>query len=376
MEHSNAGITTECPLCGSGAPIAYEGLQDVTFGVDGTWNLAQCANETCGLMWLEPMPSLSEVHRFYEGYYTHRESGPGMSRMHRLFAQLVGSARDRRDAWALYLDDSPVGRLLEVGFGDGARLKYFQQKGWEVVGQEYDPVAAEKARSAGFTVHLGDLATLRLPAGSFDAVVGSHVLEHVVDPVGFLAEACRLLKPGGRIVMVTPNIKSYGHRRFGEHWRGLEVPRHLHLFSIESLERAGSGLPLASYSIRTTPVNASNFLISSVKGQGAKTPGPANRLYTKLKITRELVGASIAFRLYPACGEELIFEGDRLVAGKALANSSRHFNLLSEIRGPRKCARILGLIAGGPRASGHHLHDQPGLSGRDSGRSHGPGGDR
>jgi hypothetical protein len=44
-----------------------------------------------------------------------------------------------------------------------------------------------------------------------------------------------VLRPGGRLVIVTPNVDSLGHRHFGERWRGLEQPRHLFLYGGASL---------------------------------------------------------------------------------------------------------------------------------------------
>ncbi len=63
-----------------------------------------------------------------------------------------------------------------------------------------------------------------------------HVIEHLFDPIGTLKICRRLLKPGGRLLVVTPNAASLGHAAFKAAWRGLEVPRHLFLFSRESLE--------------------------------------------------------------------------------------------------------------------------------------------
>lgn len=59
---------------------------------------------------------------------------------------------------------------------------------------------------------------------TFDVVTASHVIEQVPDPVEFLSRRCRLLRPGGRVVLKTPNAGSFGSHRHGRAWRGSEPP--------------------------------------------------------------------------------------------------------------------------------------------------------
>jgi hypothetical protein len=61
-----------------------------------------------------------------------------------------------------------------------------------------------------------------------------------------------VLKPSGRLVLLTPNLHSLGHRFLRECWLQLDVPRHLHLYSRRSLEAlvADSGLNIET--LRTT----------------------------------------------------------------------------------------------------------------------------
>jgi SAM-dependent methyltransferase len=78
---------------------------------------------------------------------------------------------------------------------------------------------------------------MNYPADSFDAVIMSHVIEHVPHPRELLTECARVLKPGGRLVMLTPNAESFGLDYYGRCWRGLEPPRHLQIFSQLALEQ-------------------------------------------------------------------------------------------------------------------------------------------
>jgi SAM-dependent methyltransferase len=54
-----------------------------------------------------------------------------------------------------------------------------------------------------------------------------HVLEHLHEPVAYLRSARDLLVPGGRLVIQVPNASSWQFLMFGEHWNGVDVPRHL-----------------------------------------------------------------------------------------------------------------------------------------------------
>ena len=63
----------------------------------------------------------------------------------------------------------------------------------------------------------------------------SHVIEHVSDPEGLLVECHRILKKGGVLSVVTPNIESIGSRYFGRSWLHLDPPRHLVIFNCRTL---------------------------------------------------------------------------------------------------------------------------------------------
>jgi hypothetical protein len=87
----------------------------------------------------------------------------------------------------------------------------------------------EPQTTHGIPVDVGDLAAIAYPDGSFDAITARHVLEHVQEPSAFSPNAGDPVA-GGRLVVVTPNVDSLGHRHFAERWRGLEQPRHLFLY--------------------------------------------------------------------------------------------------------------------------------------------------
>jgi SAM-dependent methyltransferase len=136
----------------------------------------------------------------------------------------------------LGLHASECGRLLDIGCGNGALLARLRSLGWETVGHEMDPMAACFARSHfGLDVREGLLAEAGFAPESFDVVTLSHVIEHFHYPENLVLQCRGLLKPGGKLIILTPNTDSLGHKHFRESWRGLEPPRHIHCFNVKTL---------------------------------------------------------------------------------------------------------------------------------------------
>jgi 2-polyprenyl-3-methyl-5-hydroxy-6-metoxy-1,4-benzoquinol methylase len=281
----NAGIRVRdvrlCDVCGSLGRVLYSGMHDMLFAAPGSWRVMVCSDPNCGLMWLSPRPLEQDIGKLYLSYYTHRDTPLHSSLRRRLFAllgnaylaQKYGYRGDHRRAWqrvlglALYLhpggranaDFSVMhlpaalrGRLLDVGCGSGMLLERMRALGWEVEGADVDASAVENARRKGLNVHLGDLEGCRFPDASFQVVTMSHVIEHVKDPQRLLRECHRVLKPSGRLVLITPNAQSWGHRIFRDRWRGLEVPRHLFVFTVSALRYFAESANFRTVDVSTT----------------------------------------------------------------------------------------------------------------------------
>jgi SAM-dependent methyltransferase len=235
-----------CFLCGATGKLLYEGLADRFFSAPGTWCLRECSARTCGLVWLDPFPVTEDISMAYQSYYTHDASAdpsPVRNFLYRTYrlavalpGMLTGIEQARRSVDTMFLAERDPGALLDVGCGDGSFLARMRSRGWDVAGVDFDANAIATAkRKHGLDLHHGDLTDVDFPADRFDAIALNHVIEHVPDPLSLLVECRRILKPGGRLILVTPNSASMGHQQFGRHWRGLEPPRHLHIFSSANL---------------------------------------------------------------------------------------------------------------------------------------------
>jgi SAM-dependent methyltransferase len=298
-EARNEGIATEevadCLICGARGTTLHAALRDRVFGAPGVWRMVECRR--CELAWLDPRPTPADIGKAYATYYTHasQQAGnvfhsviPSADRVERLRHRVSGWFRDAaegvrgrrlgyvgarpsmgvsllsrvielvpvaRDSALLSVANLTPGqgrRLLDVGSGSGDFLLRMRARGWNVLGVEPDPVAAAAARDKDLDVRDGMLADAEFPDDTFDAIVLSHVIEHVHDPVALLRECGRVLRPGGVLVLMTPNLTSVGHRRFGADWRGLEPPRHLHVFSANALSACVRAVGLRVAEVRTS----------------------------------------------------------------------------------------------------------------------------
>jgi len=323
--HSRACPT--CFLCDTPGVLLHGGVNDSLFGAPGTWNFKRCPNPDCGLMWLDPMPVEEDIRYAYSSYYTHhQEPRPGprkglaefveriLCEIHNLALQATPIPRERERLNLMFVGDLPPGRLLDVGCGNGNRLVRFRELGWNAEGQEVDPgAAAEARRISGVPVHLGPLEELGFPDASFDAITMSHVIEHVYDPVILLQECRRILKERGILVITTPNAESYGHDRFGASWRGLEPPRHLHLFSQDTLLQTAVRAGFVKCDTWTTAVNASGYVLGSYQNEAASL-GQKRRvanLQPRIMAAVYQFRMSMAHRRYPHSGEECILKAAR-----------------------------------------------------------------
>jgi len=254
------------------------------------------------------MPLEEDISKAYRNYYTHCDFDRTRTVASRLLFGLLGLERARRRAGLYYLDECSPGSVLEVGFGDGSRLKQLASLGWSVEGQEVDPVTVHKLRDQGFKVHEGHLTDLGLIEGKYDAVVGNHVIEHVHSPIEVMKECRRLTKPGGLVVMLTPNSTSYGHRVFGKHWLGLDPPRHLHLFSLHSLGLLAANAGFTDYRVFTHPAHSAiPFQASISMSQAAGFQlGQKASLLDQLKVAGHVTASRFLQALNSRWGEEIV----------------------------------------------------------------------
>lgn len=337
-----------CPVCGGNGSYRQRNLRDHLFGSAGNWHMRQCDDRGCGVLWLDPAPANALLPELYKNYYTHSEQATAETPMRRLFVRarhayltrrfgypdkadgmiidrlmglligLLPSRRDYFDLAAFYTPFIPAGRLLEIGCGSGVQLAELARRGWIVTGLDADPNAVRQAAGKGFDVMTGTLDAANFADASFDVIAMIHVIEHVTNLHALMVECRRVLKPGGRLVIVTPNAASWGARCFGPDWRGLEPPRHIQVLTPAAAEML---MTIAGFDLRrlfTTQRDARNIFRKSLEIRCTRT----NRGYLPDWLIRtigwmaEAVGR-IALLAWPRKGEELC-----VIARKPLREST------------------------------------------------------
>jgi 2-polyprenyl-3-methyl-5-hydroxy-6-metoxy-1,4-benzoquinol methylase len=217
-----------CPCCG--------GTRSRPALSCGSLRWVSC--RACGVVYQNPRPVFDDLRvRYDERYFTYE-----LANEKAFHALMLMGLRDAR--FQELADPLPrPRRFLDVGCATGMMLETMKGEGWETVGVDVCRPSADYGRRVrGVDIFPGTLAEAALPTGSVSVAHCSHLIEHLPDPRGFLAEVRRVLAPGGYAVLTTPNIDGFQARLFGSGWRSA-IADHLVLFSTRTLtgllERSG-----------------------------------------------------------------------------------------------------------------------------------------
>jgi SAM-dependent methyltransferase len=213
---SSSSAVFRCLACGAGAARVYRtGCRDYYLSTPFVVDYHRCSD--CGLV--QQFPAPADVGPFYRDYPIHEAN----SALHDL-ARRVVMAPVYYDAHALPGDSV----LLDYGCGNGAYLRDQAGRGLARLGFESDAALATRLSvRLGLTVYSDRHRMLQERTGQVDAVTLHFVLEHVLDLHGTFADAHELLRPGGLLYVVVPEIGSFEARLFGARWHGLDPPRHI-----------------------------------------------------------------------------------------------------------------------------------------------------
>jgi SAM-dependent methyltransferase len=235
--------TIDCPLCGSSSHRRLFEKQGFTF--------VRC--EDCRLVFANPQVREDVVLEEYRTAETND-----------LWFEVLTSERQLaldREKFGEVLDllepYRGAGRLLDVGCSIGLFLDLARDRGWDGVGIEFAPRALAYARDEyGLEVLDVPLEEAGFEPESFDAVGLLSVLEHTNEPRRMLADVARVLRPGGAVSIVVPNVESLACRVLHERARTFDGRNHLVYFSPSTLrdclDRCGFDLPYVATKVSST----------------------------------------------------------------------------------------------------------------------------
>ncbi len=180
----------------------------------------------CGLSYLNPRPAptliMSNYAAMVDEKYLQEEEGRRTSAQYIL--KYLNQVKPNK------------GKLLDIGCAAGFFLDEARKEGWEVYGVEVSQWAANHAKNTlGLShVYQGTLEDAKLAHHTFDAVIMTDVIEHLIYPKDILVNIRLLLKPNGIVCCNTPDIGSLISRLLGAKWWGIKQS-HLFYFNTSTL---------------------------------------------------------------------------------------------------------------------------------------------
>ncbi|MBN2032443.1 MAG: class I SAM-dependent methyltransferase [Deltaproteobacteria bacterium] len=180
----------------------------------------------CGLVFVNPQLEEFEIKRIYSILYPNKSENKARPLDVINYSPVLNWAEAYRCE----------GRFLDVGCFRGYLLSAARHLGWDAFGTEISAAACAYGRSElGLNIFHGQLTEAGYPDNYFDVAVLFDVIEHLSDPILYLYEIFRLLRPGGGLYLFTPNFNSLTCRFFGKDW-SVFFPWHQYYFSPRTLD--------------------------------------------------------------------------------------------------------------------------------------------
>jgi len=222
-----------CPLCGGLANEIFTATDENHRISLESFLYLKCL--VCEGIFLSNPPH--DIGRYYKNEYY---AIPSLERL-----QEIGD-KDRNKIQTILRFASPPGRLLEIGPAFGVFAWQAEQAGFAVDVIEMDTACCQYLQEVlGLNVFQSNnpVASIEL-MGQHDVIAIWHVLEHLLDVVGFLRVAAHNLKQNGLLVIAMPNPDAWQFRIMGRSWPHLDAPRHMTLIPQKWLSMKAAELGL------------------------------------------------------------------------------------------------------------------------------------
>lgn len=272
-----------CDQCGSPAYTAIaRGTDREYYTSEDEYQTVRC--DSCGLMYLNPRPVAEELGRIYpEVYHSYILDEASGSKGSFITRMRQKAAINRFRPVLKHVRGGGSVDLLDVGCGNGWGLELFRAAApgrIKTFGVEIAQEACDIAESHGHKTYCGRFEDVELDQ-QFDLVNLTHVIEHVSSPRSVVRKAYEALRPGGILVLETPNAAAADARWFEKSaWGSYHYPRHWYFFTPESLEAMGEseGFKMVDHYYHPSPTT----WVWTAHNMSLKTGGALGRLGEKI----------------------------------------------------------------------------------------------
>ena len=222
-----------CPVCESETITDCFVAEDYTVSHE-IFSVWECSN--CTHLFTQNIPAQNEIGKYYksENYISHTDTQTGV--INRLYHLVRKKTLNGKLHLIQKETDKQTGKILDIGCGTGAFLHHMKIAGWESTGLEPDEAARQKAKELYNISPQPSKELFNLPHHTYDAITMWHVLEHVHQLHGYVAQLKNLITESGSIFIAVPNYTSYDAQQYGNAWAAYDVPRHLYHFSPASMK--------------------------------------------------------------------------------------------------------------------------------------------
>lgn len=238
-----------CLICNSSSSNFYT-LYDDRYGYPGKFTIFKCIS--CGHISLVNNFSSEFFINLYTNYYPRStfdlSNYKPYSEAHSFKSWLDGE-NSNPFRWV------PKNvRILDIGCGFAESLGYHKSRGCDVYGVDADENIIRVGTKFDYKVHHGMFDYTLYEENFFDYVTLAQAIEHMNDPIGTLKDIRKILKPGGLLLLSTPNACGWGARIFRHLWINWHVPYHIQWFTISSMNTAAkkSGFMIENLSTITS----------------------------------------------------------------------------------------------------------------------------
>lgn len=218
-------VEIACPVCGESKGKPLFSVKDWSFQCsESNFSLRKCS--ACGCGYLSPRPAEEDMPGYYpkEFYWSWEGADNSIS-----WDEIIERRRDQIERKSAWLCELKPGRLLDVGAQKGEFIWYMRERGWQCEGVEMDHSIPNPAN---MPIRYGDFLSMDFELAKYDVITFWAVLEHVYNPAVFIDKAAKLLKPGGRLVILVTNLNSIQSRVLCQD----DYPRHLTIFTKSALK--------------------------------------------------------------------------------------------------------------------------------------------